>query len=67
MTSHWHEFIYDQFEIKIMKIDNKIPWGLATGTLGITIVGMFGGTAILGIASIIGGTCALVTALSARQ
>ena len=25
------------------------------------------GTAILGIASIIGGTCALVTALSARQ
>ena len=50
-----------------MKINNKIPWGLATGTLGITIAGMFGGTAILGIASIIGGTCALVAALSARQ
>ena len=50
-----------------MEINNRIPWGLATGTLGITIVGMFGGTAILGIASIIGGTCALVTALPARQ
>jgi hypothetical protein len=50
-----------------MKINNRIPWGLATGTLGITIVGMFGGTAILGIASFIGGTCALVTALPARQ
>jgi hypothetical protein len=50
-----------------MKINNKIPWGLATGTLGITIAGMFDGAAILGIASIIGGTCALVTALSARQ
>lgn len=56
-----------QFAIKIMKINNKIPWGLATATLGITIAGIFGGTAILGIASIIGGTCALVTALSARQ
>jgi hypothetical protein len=50
-----------------MKINNKIPGGLPTGTLGITIAGMFGGTAILGIASIIGGTSALVTALSARQ
>ena len=50
-----------------MEINNRIPWGLATGTLGITIVGMFGGTAILGIASIIGATCALVTALPARQ
>jgi hypothetical protein len=37
-----------------MEINKKIPWGLATGTLGITIVGMFDGTAVLGMASIIG-------------
>ena len=50
-----------------MKINNKIPWGLATGTLGVTIGGISDGTAILGMASIIGGALALVTALLAKQ
>ena len=51
-----------------MKINNKIPWGLATGTLGVTVpAGIFDGTAILGMASIIGGALALVTALLAKQ
>ena len=50
-----------------MEINTKIPWGLATGTLGITIVGMFDGTAMLGIASIIGGALALVTTLLTKQ
>jgi hypothetical protein len=50
-----------------MKINNKIPWGLATGTLGITIAGVFDGTAMLGIASITGGALALLTALFAKQ
>jgi hypothetical protein len=50
-----------------MKINNKIPWGLATGTLGITIAGVFNGTAMLGIASITGGALALLTALFAKQ
>jgi hypothetical protein len=50
-----------------MKINTKIPWGVATGTIGITIVGIFDGTAMLGIASITGGALALVTALLARQ
>jgi hypothetical protein len=27
-----------------MKINSKIPWGVATGTLGITIAGIFDGT-----------------------
>ena len=50
-----------------MEINMKIPWGLATGTLGITIVGMFDGTAMLGMASIIGGALALVMALLTKQ
>jgi hypothetical protein len=50
-----------------MKINNKIPWGLATGTLGITIAGVFNGTAMLGIASITGGALALLTAFFAKQ
>ena len=50
-----------------MKINNKIPWGLATGTLGVTAAGIFDGTAALGMASIIGGALALVTALLAKQ
>jgi hypothetical protein len=50
-----------------MKINNKIPWGLATGTLGITIAGIFDGTMMLGIASIVGGALALVMALLAKQ
>jgi len=49
------------------KINNKIPWGLAVGTLGVTIAGAFNGTAILGLVSITGGAIALVTALLARQ
>jgi hypothetical protein len=50
-----------------MKMNNKIPWGLATGTLGITIAGIFNGTGMLGVASIISGALALVTALLAKQ
>ena len=49
------------------KINNKLPWGLAIGTLGVTIAGAFNGTAILGLVSITGGVLALVTALLARQ
>ena len=50
-----------------MEINKKIPWGLAIGTLGITFVGMFDGTAMLGMASIIGGALTLVTALLTKQ
>jgi hypothetical protein len=50
-----------------MEINKKIPWGLATGTLGITFVGMFDGTAMLGMASIIGGALTLVTAHLTKQ
>jgi hypothetical protein len=50
-----------------MKINNKIPWGLAMGTLGITIAGAFNGTAMLGLVSTIGGALALMTALLAKQ
>ena len=50
-----------------MEINMKIPWGLATGTLGITIVGMFDGTTMLGMASITGGALALVTALLTKE
>lgn len=49
------------------KINNKIPWGLAIGTLGVTISGAFNGIAILGPASITGGALALVTSFMARQ
>ncbi len=49
------------------KINNKIPWGLAIGTLGVTIAGAFNSIAIIGLASITGGALALVTALLARQ
>lgn len=49
------------------KINNIIPWGLAMGTLGITIAGAFDSTALLGLASITGGALALMTALLARQ
>jgi hypothetical protein len=49
------------------KINNKIPWGLAIGTLGVTIAGAFNGTAILGLTSVTCGALALVTALFARQ
>jgi hypothetical protein len=50
-----------------MKIDNKIPWGLAIGTLGVTTVGIFDGTMMLGMASVVGGALALVTALMTKQ
>jgi hypothetical protein len=50
-----------------MKINTKIPWGVATGTLGITIAGIFDSTAMLGTASITGGALALVATLLARQ
>ena len=50
-----------------MKINNKIPWGLATGTLAVTTVGIFDGTMMLGMASVIGGALALVTALMTKQ
>lgn len=50
-----------------MKINNKVPWGLATGTIGITTVGIFDGTMMLGMASIVAGALALVTALLAKQ
>lgn len=50
-----------------MKINTKIPWGMAIGTLGITIVGAFNGAALLGLASITCGALALVTALLGKQ
>ena len=40
---------------------------MSIGTLGITIVRAFNGTATIGLASIAGGALALVTALLARQ
>jgi hypothetical protein len=49
------------------KINNRIPWGLAIGTLGVTTAGAFNGTAILGLASVTVGALALVTSLLARQ
>jgi hypothetical protein len=50
-----------------MKMNNKIPWGLAIGTVGITIAGAYNGAALLGLASVTGGALALVTALLAKQ
>lgn len=50
-----------------MKINNKVPWGLATGTIGITTVGIFDGTMMLGMVSVVAGALALVTALLAKQ
>lgn len=49
------------------KINKTIPWGLAIGTLGITMVGAFYGTAALGPVSMIGGALALGAALLTRQ
>jgi len=37
------------------------------GTLGVTLAGIFNGTTALGMASIVGGALALVTALLAKQ
>jgi hypothetical protein len=49
------------------KINKKIPWGLAIGTLGVTIAGAINGIAILGLTSVTVGALALVTALLAKQ
>jgi hypothetical protein len=49
------------------KINNKIPWGLAIGTLSVTIAGAFNGATLLGLASVTCGALALVTAFFARQ
>ena len=49
------------------KINNKIPWGLAIGTLDVTIAGAFNCTTLLGLASVTCGALALVTLLFARQ
>ena len=50
-----------------MKINNKILWALVTGTFGVTIAGIYAGTGLLGITSIMCGTLALATALLAKQ
>ncbi|MFL6370295.1 MAG: hypothetical protein ACJ72F_05630 [Nitrososphaeraceae archaeon] len=49
------------------KINNKISWWLAIGTLDVTIAGLFNGTTLLGLASVTCGALALVTTLFARQ
>ncbi|HKG70554.1 MAG TPA: hypothetical protein VKA87_01590, partial [Nitrososphaeraceae archaeon] len=46
---------------------NKIPWTLVIGTAGVTIAGAFNGTVIMGIASVIMGGSAMMTALLVRQ
>jgi hypothetical protein len=33
--------------LKVMKVNNKIPWGLATGALGMTTAGIFNGFCLL--------------------
>lgn len=60
MLIYYHQFIYNILASEFMKMNNKIPWGLAIGTLG-------NGTALLGLASTTGGALALVTALLAKQ
>jgi len=50
-----------------MNIKNKIPWTLVIGAAGVTVAGAFNGTAIMGIASVIMGGSAMVTALLVRQ
>ena len=50
-----------------MNKKNKIPWTLVIGTAGVTIAGAFNGTAIMGIASVIMGGSAMMTALLVRQ
>jgi hypothetical protein len=60
-------YITMHVRIDMNKINNKIPWGLAIGTLGVTIAGLFNGTALLGVTSVTCGALALVTAVFARQ
>ena len=50
-----------------MKMNNKIPWALVMGTLGATVTGALNTTVIFGIASVVLGGCALITALLTRQ
>jgi hypothetical protein len=50
-----------------LNIKKKIPWTLVIGTAGVTIAGAFNGTAIMGIASVIMGGSAMMTALLVRQ
>ena len=50
-----------------MNIKNKIPWTLVIGTAGVTIAGALNGAAIMGIASVIMGGSAMMTALLLRQ
>lgn len=50
-----------------MKLNNKIPWALVIATLGATTTGALNTTVIFGIASVVLGGCALITALLTRQ
>jgi hypothetical protein len=50
-----------------MKLNNKIPWVLAVGTLGVTTTGVLNTTVIFGIASVVLGGCAMITALLTKQ
>ncbi|HZE78410.1 MAG TPA: hypothetical protein VE089_07670 [Nitrososphaeraceae archaeon] len=50
-----------------MKLNNKIPWALVMATLGATATGALNTTVIFGIASVVLGGCALITALLTRQ
>jgi hypothetical protein len=50
-----------------MKINNKIPWALVVGMLGTTMIGIFNGDIIMGIASVILGGSAMMTALLTRR
>jgi hypothetical protein len=50
-----------------MKLNNKIPWALVMATLGVTYAGALNTTVIFGIASVVLGGCAMITALLTRQ
>jgi hypothetical protein len=50
-----------------MKINNKILWSLVVGMLGTTMTGIFNGTIIMGIASVILGDSAVMTALLTKR
>jgi hypothetical protein len=69
LSMHITSSLYTTIHIRsnMNKINYKIPWGLAIGTLGVTIAGAFNGTALLGVTSVTAGALALVTALLARQ
>jgi len=50
-----------------MKINNKILWSLVVGMLGTTMTGIFNGTIIMGITSVILGDSAVMTALLTKR